>query len=75
MTLKANANGTTGSKLLSSRSYVAPMLKRLHRLRMPIALIGIGAGTCNTMAEFEDGQAKMWDPSMVKHAVSVSAKL
>ena len=51
------------------------MLRRLHRLRMPIALIGIGAGTRNTMAEFEYRQANMWDPNMVKYAVSVLAEL
>ena len=70
--LNENANGTIGSKLLSSRSCVAPMSRRLHRLRMPIALIGIGAGTRNTMAKLKKCQAVIWEPDMFKHAVSRS---
>ena len=34
-----------GSKLLSSKFYVARMSRRLHRFRMQIALTGTGAGT------------------------------
>lgn len=39
------------SRLLSNKSYVAPMSRRRHRLRTLIASTGIGVGTRNTVAE------------------------
>ena len=48
------------------------MLRRLLRLRMPIALIGTGAGTRNTMAKLENCQAVIWEADMFQHAVSRS---
>ena len=62
-------------RLLSSKSYVAPMLRRLHRLRTLIASIGIGVGTRTMMAERRILAMLISEPEEIINAILISKQI